>query len=106
MSLIVLQEDLKLLSHVVSLVQKFAKYSPNVQLELGRALHLESFPQSRVLLQQGMFKRLAATIPFRAGDPGTSFYYILSGAVYVMLRDRDPETHKPVARIPSYVSAS
>ena len=34
--------------------------------------------------------------PIPAGDPGTAFYYILSGAVYVMLRDRDPETHKPV----------
>ena len=64
-----IQDDLKLLSHAVSLVQKFGKYSPNVQYELGRALHLESFPASRVLLQQGLPKRNLCNLSFHISSP-------------------------------------
>ncbi len=46
-------QDLRVLSHVVARIPVFHKYSANVQYELGRTLHIESFPSNRVVLQQG-----------------------------------------------------
>jgi hypothetical protein len=48
------KDDLRILLYVVALIPMFQKYSPHVQTELGRSLHIQSFGKDRVLLQQGL----------------------------------------------------
>ncbi len=92
------EDELKLLIHLVACIPAFKTHSASAHTELGRLLHFESFPEKRVVLQQGQTKPVQPryqnmgcvliTYHSDVGDSGSSFYFVLSGSVSVVIREK------------------
>eukprot|EP01137_Pigoraptor_chileana_P034344 Opistho-2@26754 len=72
------ERDLKKLHKLVSGLKCFEKYSKTVRHELCRVIRYERHETGRMVIRQG--------------DPGRSFYFILSGSVRVNVKETDPLT--------------
>eukprot|EP00730_Choanoeca_flexa_P013916 TRINITY_DN5874_c0_g1_i1.p1 TRINITY_DN5874_c0_g1~~TRINITY_DN5874_c0_g1_i1.p1 ORF type:complete len:393 (+),score=60.28 TRINITY_DN5874_c0_g1_i1:88-1266(+) len=70
-------EELRTLIFLVHRLKCFDKYAHIDRKDLARILHYECFPAGRTLLEQG--------------HPGMAFYFIVSGALSVVLSDGDDE---------------
>lgn len=68
------EEELAVISQVLSSLKCFSRYSSCVLKELARKIAFESFEQGRVVVRQG--------------DIGYSFYFIIHGSVLVEIQDK------------------
>ncbi|XP_070537490.1 cyclic nucleotide-binding domain-containing protein 2-like [Ptychodera flava] len=78
-------KDVNRLFSIVKRLKCFDKYPSVVKKELSRVLYYETFEEGRVVVQQG--------------QPGMSFYFILSGTVSVEVKEADKvtgESHRQV----------
>ncbi|XP_077987469.1 uncharacterized protein LOC144442072 [Glandiceps talaboti] len=78
-------EDIEYLYSIVKRLKSFDRYSNTVKRELVRVLYYEKYESGRVVVQQG--------------QPGLSFYIIVSGCVSMELREADKVTggiHKQI----------
>lgn len=69
------EEELAVISWVLSCLKCFSRYSSYVKKELARIIAFESFENGRVVVRQG--------------DIGYSFYFIIQGSVLVEVQDKD-----------------
>ncbi|XP_074651655.1 uncharacterized protein LOC141906307 [Tubulanus polymorphus] len=68
-------EDLACLKDVVKRLKCFDKYSEKVKQEMARVISYDSFDDGRIIIRQG--------------HQGYSFYFIIKGAVSVIISDTD-----------------
>lgn len=69
------EEELTVISRVLSYLKCFSRYSSYVKKELAKIVAFDSFEQGRVVVRQG--------------DIGYGFYFIIQGSVYVEVQDKD-----------------
>lgn len=68
------EEELAVISRVLSSLKCFSRYSSYVRKELAKIIAFESFENGRVVVRQG--------------DIGYSFYFIIQGSVLVEVQDK------------------
>ncbi|CAK8684310.1 unnamed protein product [Clavelina lepadiformis] len=71
-------KELELIHSVVNQMKCFVKYSDLVRRELARVMHLETFEDGRIIIQEG--------------HPGFSMYFIVTGSVIVQVSHTDSRT--------------